>query len=180
MFEFKSMDELRGIRKELDKENINELKQPSSFSSHKNAFVFYLNTLVSQMAIRVKNDKRLTEKEKSKRMDICYAHLSYAHNMYNMRTRSSGELSKRMSDEHPCMVALACLAESDALCITESHSCSYDTYIYLFSTRVKFCASKCKIFVLLKSPRKTSMDRLQLIESLNRCCSLIRAKMTHA
>lgn len=81
-----------------------------------------------------------------------------------------------MANHHPCMVALACLLDSDAVKIVESHSCAYDEYIYLFETRLKFCAWKSKLYVILKRPKHSSIKRLTFIQQLSNCHKQLQEK----
>ena len=123
----------------------------------------------------IQNDKTLTDEEKCKRDNICKAHLLYARNFYEMRVSKSIQLNISLEKEHPCLIVLSCLLDSDALRIVETHSCKCDKYIYLFTTKVKFCAWKSKLFVILKRPNRSSIDRLNLIEDLSNCHKLIKS-----
>ncbi len=125
---------------------------------------------------RVQDEKTLNECDKLKRLNICKAHVSYARSFYEMRMSNSANLKLKLSSIHSCLIALACLLNSDAVQIVESHSCSCDTYVHLFATRLKFCAWKCKLYIVLKKPKRSSIERLKLIEELTNCHKLMIEK----
>lgn len=127
----------------------------------------------------IKTSQVLNETDKSKRVDICTAHLLYARNFYDMRVSGSGNLKQQLANVHPCLISLACLIDSDAVRIVESHSCACDTYVYMFATRLKFCAWKSKLYIILKKPKRSSIERLALIEDLNKCYKLIQDKKSN-
>ncbi len=134
-----------------------------------------MNLLFDKMVNCIQNSAHLSESDKTKRENICKAHLLYARNLYEMRITKSNELKVSLEKEHPCLIALSCLLDSDALRIVETHSCKCDSYIYLFSTKVKFCAWKSKLYVILKRPKRSSIDRLAFIEDLSNCHKLIKS-----
>ena len=135
----------------------------NSFSSRTEAFHWYLNLIFDTICNLTNADKSIKEEEKAKRINICKAHLLYARNFYEMRISKSAQLKANLDNIHPCLVALACLMDSDAVKVVDSHNCTCDKYVYLFSTRAKFCAWKSKLFIILKRPKRSSFDRLNLI-----------------
>lgn len=162
--------------KDIFSESLTDLRALNTFKSHSEAFHWFLNLVSDRMSICVKNDKNINGDEKSKRFNIITAHLLYARNYYEIRINNSSQLKTHLSMYHPCLIALACLLDSDAIRIVGSHSCSCDTYIYLFSTRLKICAWKAKMFIILKRPKCSSYDRLNLIEDLKNCHKVIQDK----
>lgn len=134
----------------------------------------YLNVLFDKILNCIRNSTHLNENDKTKRENISKAHLLYSKNLYETRITKSTELKVSLEKMHPCLIALSCLLDSDALRIVETHSCKCDSYIYLFSTRVKFCAWKSKLYVILKRPKRSSIDRLTFIEDLTNCHKLIK------
>ena len=138
-----------------------------------------MNKLFEIMMISIKTDSNLSETDKKKRESICKAHLLYARNLYEMRitksTSNPPHLKDSLNDKHACVIVLSCLLDSDALRIVETHSCKCDSYVYLFSTKVKFCAWKAKLFVILKRPNRSSIDRLNLIEDISNCHKIINS-----
>jgi hypothetical protein len=170
-------------KSEYDSENITEIHQgltdireTSSFESQSEGFHWYLNLIFETISKCIQNDKTINEEHRSKRMNIAIAHLLYARNFYEMRISNSNYLKTKLAEVHPCLIALACLLDSDAVRIVESHGCVCDSYIYLFSTRLKFCAWKSKLFILLKRPKRSSFDRLNLIEDLTKLHKVIQEK----
>lgn len=155
-------------------QNLNQMRQLDTFVSPNEAFNWYLNLLFETKTKCIQNCAQLNENERSKRLNICTAHLLYARNFYEMRIANSASLRTALQNLHPCLIALACLLDSDAVRVVESHSCSCDSYIYLFSTRLKFCAWKAKLYIILKRPKRSSIDRLNLIEDLTRCHKTIK------
>ncbi len=148
----------------------------STFANQREAFHWYLNLINDKITNCIQQDKQLGKQDITKRLNICQAHLLYAKNFYEMRINNSQKLKLHLSNIHPCLIALACLLDSDAVRIIESHNCACDTYIYLFSTRLKFCAWKSKLYIILKKPKRSSIDRLNLIEDLTNCHKLIQDK----
>ena len=156
--------------------NLTEMRELSSFASQVDAFHWYLNELNDTITQCIRQDVTLTDVDKTKRLNICTAHWLYARNFYEMRVNNaSQQLKVHLANTHPCLIALACLLDSDAVRIVEQHTCACDTYIYMFATRVKFCAWKSKLFIILKKPKRSSIDRLTLIEDLTSCHKLIQA-----
>ena len=133
-----------------------------------------MNELFEKVFDCIRNSAHLNESDKTKRENILKAHLLYSKNLYETRIAKSAELQLSLEREHPCLIALSCLLDSDALRIVETHSCKCDSYIYLFSTRVKFCVWKSKFYVILKRPKRSSIDRLTFIEDLTNCHKLIK------
>jgi hypothetical protein len=146
----------------------------SRFTSRSEAYHWFLNLISDTMTECVKSDASIIPDEKSKRFSIITAHLLYARNFYELKTKSSATLRTSLAPVHPCLVALACLLDSDAVRVVESHTCTCDTYLYLFATRLKFCAWKAKLYIILKKPKRSSIDRLTLIEDLTNCHKLIQ------
>ena len=147
----------------------------SSFSSQSEAYHWFLNIISETMMNCIKNEKSIVEEEKLKRYNIITAHLLYARNFYELKIKNSSSLKTSLANVHPCLIALACLFDSDAVRVVESHGCTCDTYIYLFQTRLKFCAWKAKLYIILKKPKRSSIDRLTLIEDLSNCHKIIQA-----
>lgn len=156
--------------------NLTDLRIPESFSSAEEGFHFYLNLLNDKIVTCIQTDRTLNEVNRKKRLGIAKAHLLYSRNYYEMRVASSAQLKLKLANFHPCLLVLACLFESEAVRIEESHNCVCDTYMYLFATRVKYCAWKSKLFIFLKKPKRSSFDRLNLIEDLMSCHKLIQEK----
>jgi len=157
-------------------QNLTSLRELSTFTSQREAFHWYLNLINETITNCIQQDKQLGKQDVTKRLNICQAHLLYAKNFYEMRINNSQKLKLQLANIHPCLIALACLLDSDAVRIIESHNCACDTYIYLFSTRLKFCAWKSKLYIILKKPKRSSIDRLNLIEDLTNCHKLIQDK----
>lgn len=157
-------------------QSLNELRELGTFVSQSEAFHWYLNLIFETKSKCIKKDSTLNESDKAKRQNICTAHLLYAKNFYEMRISNAPKLKDQLGNVHPCMIALACLMDSDAVRIVESHSCTCDSYVYLFSTRLKFCAWKTKLYIILKRPKRSSIDRLTLIEELTNCHKIIQDK----
>lgn len=135
--------------------------------------------MFDQMVKCIQEDKNLAETDRAKRLSIANAHVLYAHNFYQMRTSTSSTnslLKLQLSKIHPCLIALACLLDSDAVRIVDSHKCECDNYIYLFATRLKFCAWKSRFYIILKRPNRSSIDRLTLIQDLTSCHRLLQDK----
>lgn len=122
----------------------------------------------------LKEEKNLNMNDINKRLQITCAHLLYARNLYEMRVNNCIDIKRNLENQHPCLIALACLLDSDAVRIVESHTCSCDQYIYMFSTRVKFCSWKTKLFIILKKPKRSSIDRLNFIQDLMNCRKIIK------
>lgn len=156
--------------------NLTDLRSPESFNSPEEGFHWYLNLLNDKIVNCVQTDRTLNEVNRTKRLSIAKAHHLYCKNYYEMRAASSLQLKQKLSNFHPCLLVLACLLESEAVRIEESHNCVCDTYIYLFATRVKYCAWKSKLFIFLKKPKRSSFDRLNLIEDLTSCHKIIQEK----
>lgn len=165
---------------DIDKENksLTDLRSPESFSIPEEGFHWYLNLLNDTIMNCITTDKTLktNEANRTKRLNIAKAHLIYARNFYEMRIAGSASLKLKLEKTHPCLIVLACLLESEAVRIEESHVCVCDTYVYLFSTRLKYCAWKSKLFILLKKPKRSSFDRLNLIEDLTKCHKMVQEK----
>lgn len=162
---------------ETAQQNLTDLRSLESFGSRSEAIFWYLNMLHDQMVERVNLEGMLKPNEKVKRNHVIAAHLLYSRNYYEMKTRASVisvENKSRLDRMHPCVIALACLLDSDAVRVVDSHSCACDSYLYLFSTRVKFCAWKTKLFVILKRPKRSSFERLNLIEDLTNCRKVLQ------
>jgi len=157
-------------------QNLTSLRDLSTFASQAEAFHWFLNLINDTITSCIQMDQQLGEQDAQKRLNICQAHLLYARNFYEMRINNSSQLKTQLANIHPCLIALACLLDSDAVRIIESHNCACDTYIYLFSTRLKFCAWKSKLYIILKKPKRSSIDRLNLIEGLTNCHKLIQDK----
>lgn len=163
---------------ELEKESksLTDLRSAESFVSLCEGFHWYLNLLNETIVERIQADKTLTEANRSKRLGIAKAHLLYARNFYEMKISTSASLKQKLAEIHPCLVVMAVLLDSEAIRLEESHVCPCDSYIYLFSTRLKYCAWKSKLFILLKKPKRSSFDRLNLIEDLTKCHKIIQEK----
>lgn len=159
-----------------DSKSLTDIRKLDSFISQQDGFHWYLNLLNETIRKCIQSDTNLNEISRSKRLSIATAHLLYSRNFYEMRISSSAQLKTKLDKVHPCLIALACLLESEAIRIEESHLCVCDSYIYLFSTRLKYCAWKSKLFILLKKPKRSSFDRLNLIEDLTNCHRLIQDK----
>ncbi len=161
-----------------DKESksLSDLRSPESFSSLDEGFHWYLNLINDTILNCIQTDETLNEENRAKRINIAKAHFLYARNFYEMRISRSTPMSAKLANTHPCMIVLACLLDSEAVRIEESHVCVCDSYIYLFSTRLKYCAWKSKLFILLKKPKRSSFDRLNLIEDLANCHKMIQEK----
>lgn len=170
--------ELENQQNELEKEckSLTDLRSPESFVSLCEGFHWYLNLLNETIVERIQADKTLNEANRSKRLGIAKAHLLYARNFYEMKISPSTSLKQKLADIHPCLVVMAVLLDSEAVRLEESHVCVCDSYIYLFSTRLKYCAWKSKLFILLKKPKRSSFDRLNLIEDLTKCHKIIQEK----
>lgn len=163
--------------RETDQQNLTDLRALDSFASRSDAIFWYLNLLHDHMVDRINQESMLKPNEKVKRTHVIAAHLLYSRNYYEMKTRSSVisvENKSRLDQMHPCVVALACLLDSDAVRVVDSHACSCDSYMYLFATRIKFCAWKTKLFVILKRPKRSSFERLNLIEDLTNCRKILQ------
>lgn len=159
------------------KTNLTDLRALESFQSRSEAIGWYLSLLHDHMVECVNLQSSLKPNEKEKRNHVIAAHLLYSRNYYEMKTRAgtmSVEAKSRLDCVHPCVVALACLHDSDAVRVVDAHTCACDTYLYLFSTRVKFCAWKTKLFVILKRPKRSSFERLNLIEDLMNCRKILQ------
>lgn len=141
-------------------------REPSTFASQSDAYHWYLGMISDKMMSCVEKDANIVDDEKLKRYNIITAHLLYARNFFELKIKNSLSLRSKLASIHPCLITLACLLDSDAVRIVESHSCSCDTYVYMFQTRLKFCAWKAKLFVILKKPKHSSMERLNFIEDL--------------
>lgn len=146
------------------------------FESQSDAIVWYFNLLCDTMLVQIKDNNNFKSQELSSRVNMVNAHLLYVKNLYDVRIAVSKQLKELISSIHPCIVALALLNGSGALSICDSHACEYDSYIYLFSTKIKFCSHKAKYYIILKKPKQSSFDRLNLIESLINCQKLIQDK----
>lgn len=160
----------------LETQNLTDLRTLESFGSRSEAVAWYLSLLCDRMTQSIGLEKTLDENEQMKRVNVIKAHLLYSRNYYEMRTRSttmSVEVKSQLDRFHPCVIALVCLLDSDAVRIVDSHACACDSYMYLFATRVKFCAWKTKLFVILKRPKRSSFERLNLIEDLTNCRKLM-------
>jgi hypothetical protein len=158
----------------FDPISISDLRALSSFGDQNEAFHWYLNLLFETSKNCIDTDKTLDADNKSRRLNIAIAHQLYARNFYTIRIANSSRLKYELEGTHALIIVLACLINSDSLRIVESHSCACDSYIHMFSTKVKFCAWKCKFYVLLKRPNRSSIDRLELIEHLTSCHKLIQ------
>jgi hypothetical protein len=154
-------------------ENLTNIREVADFANQSEATNWYLNLLYDRMSKCVREEKSLNAVEMQKRLNIVTAHLLYARNYYEMRVNSSSDLKLKLEHTHPCLIALACLLDSDGVRIVDSHACSCDAYIYLFATRVKFCSWKSRLFIILKRPKRSSIDRLNFIENLTNCRKII-------
>lgn len=163
-----------GVEKES--KSLSDLRSPESFSSPDEGFHWYLNLINDTILNCIQTDGTLNEENRVKRLNIAKAHFLYARNFYEMRISRSVQMKEKLANTHPCMIVLACLLDSEAVRIEESHVCVCDSYIYLFSTRLKYCAWKSKLFILLKKPKRSSFDRLNLIEDLTNCHKMIQEK----
>lgn len=157
-------------------QSLTDLRELATFLSQADAFHWYLNLLFETATKCIENDQTLGVADKSRRVNIGTAHQLYARNFYGIRIVASSQLKHALADTHPCVVALACLLSSDAVRIVESHACTCDSYVYLFQTKIKFCAWKCKFYIILKRPNRSSIDRLTLIEEITNCNKLIQDK----
>lgn len=154
--------------------NLTEIRELSTFTGQSDAYHWYLNLISETMMECIRKENSINEDEKIKRFNIVTAHLLYARNFYELKIKTSINLRTTIANIHPCLITLACLLDSDAVRIVESHGCTCDTYIYLFATRLKFCAWKAKLYIILKKPKRSSIDRLTLIEDLTTCHKLIQ------
>jgi len=156
--------------------NLTELKPLSEFESQNDGVLWYFNLLRETMSSLVNQTKEMSDDDKQRRLNMISAHHLYAKNFYEMRSASSKNLRNFLVNMHPCVIALACLLDSDAIRIVESHCCVYDCYVYLFSTRIRFCCWKAKYYIILKKPKRSSIGRLNLIEELINCFKLLQDK----
>lgn len=156
-------------------QSLTEIRDLSTFSTKQEGVHWYLNLIFETISKCIQFDKKLVEPERVKRLNVATAHLLYARNFYEVKI-ADPELKQKLAPLHPCLIALACYQDSDALRISESHDCVCDSYIFLFSTRLKFCAWKNKLFIFLKRPKRSSFDRLNLIEDLTNCHKLLKEK----
>jgi len=165
---------------DIDKDikSLTDLRSPESFSSPEEGFHWYLNLINNKILNCIQTDTTLNDENRTKRLNIAKAHFLYSRNFYEMRISGSVQLKAKLAKIHPCLIVLAVLLDSEAVRIEESHVCVCDSYIYLFSTRLKYCAWKSKLFILLKKPKRSSFDRLNLIEDLTSCHKLIQEKST--
>lgn len=135
--------------------------------------------MFDQMVKCIEEDTNLSDSDRTKRFNIANAHVLYAHNFYQMKTSTSSSTSQlklQLAKIHPCLIVLACLLNSDAVRVVDSHKCECDSYIYLFATRLKFCAWKSRFYIVLKKPNRSSIDRLTLIQDLTSCHKLLQDK----
>lgn len=142
------------------------LSQASLEDKGGEGFEWYLSNLVDAMYKLVIQDQRYCQDDKEKRQKILNAHASYARNAYELK---SEHRHNRFDSFNPLLTALACLIDSDLVKIVDSHNCNYDDYLYAFETRIKFCTWKCKLYVILKRPKRSSLMRLRFIEELRKC-----------
>ena len=164
-----------------DQKILTDLKGVEKFSTQMEAFEWYLKVLFDTMIKSIHEDKSLVDSDRAKRLNIANAHALYAHNFYQMKSTSvvnQHQIKMQLAQIHPCLIVLACLLDSDAVRIVESHKCECDSYVYLFSTRFKFCAWKCRFYIILKRPNRSSIDRLTLIQDLTSCHKLLQDKPT--
>jgi len=164
-----------------DQKSLTDLKSLEKFSTQMEAFEWYLKVLFDTMIKSIHEDKSLVDSDRAKRLSIANAHALYAHNFYQMKSTSvvnQNQIKMQLARIHPCLIVLACLLDSDAVRIVESHKCECDSYVYLFSTRFKFCAWKCRFYIILKRPNRSSIDRLTLIQDLTSCHKLLQDKPT--
>jgi len=173
------IDENKNNKNEMQK-SLTSIKELDTFSSQIEAFEWYLKLLFDTMAKQIHEDKSLVDSDRAKRLNIANAHILYAHNFYQMRTSNNAtnqyHIKNQLSKIHPCLIVLACLLDSDAVRIVDTHKCECDNYIYLFATRLKFCAWKCRFYIILKRPNRSSIDRLNLIQDLTSCHKLLQDK----
>jgi hypothetical protein len=155
---------------------LTEIKPDSLFANHADGLIWYFNLLCDTMLFNIRDCKHLSSVESKERLHVANAHLLYVKNLYEVRIALSKHLKNLVSDVHPCIVALSLLLDSGAVRICESHSCVCDNYIYLFSTKIKFCSWKAKYYLILKKPKQSSIDRLNLIEKLINCQKLVQDK----
>lgn len=158
---------------------LTEIKSLDYFESQSDGIIWYFNLLCDKMLFYINDNKDLKIHERKLRLNMVNAHLLYVKNLYEVRIVSSKNLKQLLSPIHPCIIALALLLDSDAIRICESHSCNqqtYDNYLYIFSTKIKFCSWKAKYYIILKKPKQSSFDRLNLIEDLINCHKLLQDK----
>jgi hypothetical protein len=177
--------------------SLTSIRELNTFSSQMDAFEWYLKQLFETMTKSIREDKNLVDSDRAKRLNIANAHILYAHNFYKMRTSvtttattttaASTNASSATTNHqhhiklqllkiHPCLIALACMLDSDAVRIIDAHKCECDSYVYLFNTRLKFCAWKCRFYIVLKRPNRSSIERLNLIQDLTDCHQLLQDK----
>lgn len=164
-----------------DQKSLTGMRDIETFSTQVEAFEWYLKLLFDTMTKSIHDDKSLVDSDRAKRLNIANAHALYAHNFYQMKTTcvvNQHQIKLQLARVHPCLIVLACLLDSDAIRIVESHKCECDSYVYLFSTRFKFCAWKCRFYIILKRPNRSSIDRLTLIQDLTSCHKLLQDKST--
>jgi hypothetical protein len=178
--------------------SLTSIRELNTFSNQMDAFEWYLKQLFETMTKSIRDDKNLVDSDRAKRLNIANAHILYAHNFYKMRTsvtttttttttNTSCSSSSATTNQqhhiklqllkiHPCLIALACMLDSDAVRIIDAHKCECDSYVYLFNTRLKFCAWKCRFYIVLKRPNRSSIERLNLIQDLTDCHQLLQDK----
>jgi len=152
---------------------LTEIKPSSLFATQSDGVFWYFSLLSDTMIHYIKECKQFDATEQAQRINMINAHQLYAKNLYEVRLNTSRSLSTLIKPLHPCVIAMACLLDSDAICICDNHNCSFDSYVYLFSTKIKFCAWKTKYYIILKKPKRSSLERLNLIENLINCHKLL-------
>ena len=167
-------EEIKQSRKQIS--CLTEIKSLKLFETHADGVIWYFNLLCDTMMFYIKDNKQLSSQEMNVRIHMANAHLLFVKNLYQVRIASSKQLKELISSIHPCIVALSLLNESGALGIWDAHNCAYDNYVYIFSIKIKFCSCKVKYFIILKKPKLSSFDRLNLIESLINCQKLVQDK----
>jgi hypothetical protein len=152
---------------------LTEIKPASLFATQSDGVAWYFGLLSDTMKHYIKECKNFDANEQDQRINMINAHQLYAKNLYEMRIATSKTLRTLLKPMHPCTIAMSCLLDSDAIRICDTHNCSYDSCVYLFSTKIKFCAWKTKYYLILKKPKRSSLERLNLIENLINCNKLL-------
>jgi hypothetical protein len=159
--------------KDLKSTCLTEIKPSTLFASQFDGVMWYFNLLSDTMKQHIKECRNFDATEQDQRICMVNAHQLYAKNLYEVRLNTSKSLRTLLKPMHPCTIAMSCLLDSDAIRICDTHNCSYDNCVYLFSTKIKFCTWKTKYYVVLKKPKRSSLERLNLIENLINCHKLL-------
>lgn len=153
---------------------LTDIKSPSAFATLTDSVLWYLKLLCDTMYCNINELKDMSLDEKRRRFKLIQAHYLYAKNSFEIKITKSKLLDYSLRQLHPCIISLAFLHESGAVRILDSHSCPHDTYIHLFSTKIKFCNCATLYYIALKKPSRSSMQRLNMINELNYCIKLLK------